>query len=56
MKRLKRFARWLLGLDRPTRYYFVNGKEVSQAQWYINGGLEVEEDLDEAIRELNRGR
>jgi hypothetical protein len=37
--------------------YYLNGKEVEEAEWYANGGLEAEEALDEAnkmIDEINK--
>jgi hypothetical protein len=51
------FLNIILNLFRPlttvSRRYSINGKEVSEAEWYVNGGLEAEEALDEAMAEMD---
>jgi hypothetical protein len=54
MKGFVKWWRWLLGLRRPVYYYYLDGKPVSEAEWYANGGLEVEEELKE-IEEFFKG-
>jgi hypothetical protein len=40
-------------VTRAEKRYFLNGREISEAEWIINGGLEAEEELDRAIRDLD---
>lgn len=37
-----------------SRRFFIDDHEVTEAEWYANGGLEAEEELNEAIKELQR--
>jgi hypothetical protein len=36
-----------------TRRYYFNGREISEAEWYANGGLEAEEELERARQLLD---
>ena len=36
-----------------TARYYINNREVSEAEWYANGGLEVEEELAQVEKMLN---
>jgi hypothetical protein len=37
-----------------TKRFFIDNKEVTEAEWYANGGLEAEEELNAACEELQR--
>lgn len=50
MKIWQNFLKLFEGKMTTKERYFVNGVEVSQEVWYLNGGLEVEEEL-EAVRQ-----
>jgi hypothetical protein len=55
---MKKIIGWIRNLFvtktiRHTRY-LINGKEVSEAEWYANGGLEVEEELSRMERQLDK--
>jgi hypothetical protein len=37
-----------------TRCYYINGREVTEAEWYANGGLEAEEELEKMVAEMDK--
>lgn len=51
VKKFLRLFQWRFAISRR---YYINDREVSEAEWYINGGLEVEQRLDELERKFNR--
>jgi hypothetical protein len=36
------------------RLFYLNGKRVTEAEWYANGGLEAEEDLARSLAEMKK--
>lgn len=52
-----RIARFLARRTVTRQLFYINGKKVTEAEWYINGGLEAEEHLAEAeeiVKEFNK--
>jgi hypothetical protein len=47
------FIRWW-NTSPISRRYFINNREVTESEWYANGGLESEEELNAAREELLR--
>jgi hypothetical protein len=52
--RLTRFLSLFRRRVQSRRRYFLNGKEISEAEWCINGGLDAERELAEAMEEMDR--
>jgi hypothetical protein len=46
--------KFLSSTTRTRVTYSINGKEVSEEEWYTNGGADVEKELDEALAEMER--
>jgi hypothetical protein len=55
---MKKILQWIANLFTPkiTRQtrYMIDGKEVSEAEWYANGGLELEERIERLDREIGK--
>jgi hypothetical protein len=36
------------------RLFYIDKKQVTEAEWYANGGLEAEEDLERSLAEMKK--
>jgi hypothetical protein len=39
-------------VTRAEKRYFINDREVTEAEWIVNGGLDAEEELDRVSKDL----